>query len=130
MTLSIRLAPEDNVVVARIDILSGTEIPGEGVTALDVVPAGHKIATRPIAAGEPVRKYDQIIGFASEPVEAGAHVHVHNCAMGDFRARLRHRAGDEARRFRAGRRAVRASRAICAPTAASAPATISACSPA
>jgi len=84
MTLSIRLAPEDNVVVARIDILSGTEIPGEGVTALDVVPAGHKIATRPIAAGEPVRKYDQIIGFASEPVEAGAHVHVHNCAMGDF----------------------------------------------
>ncbi len=84
MTLSIRLAPEDNVVVARVDILSGTEIPGEGVTALDVVPAGHKIAARPIAVGEPVRKYDQIIGFASEPVEAGAHVHVHNCAMGDF----------------------------------------------
>ena len=84
MTLSIRLAPEDNVVVARVDILSGTEIPGEGVTALDVVPAGHKIAARPIAVGDPVRKYDQIIGFASEPVEAGAHVHVHNCAMGDF----------------------------------------------
>lgn len=84
MTLSIRLAPEDNVVVARVDILSGTELPGEGVTALDIVPAGHKIATRPIAVGEPVRKYDQIIGFASEPVEAGAHVHVHNCAMGDF----------------------------------------------
>jgi len=84
MTLSIRLAPEDNVVVARVDVLSGTEITGEGVTALDVVPAGHKIATRPIAVGEPVRKYDQIIGFASEPVEAGAHVHVHNCAMGDF----------------------------------------------
>ena len=84
MTLSIRLAPEDNVVVARVDILSGTEIPGEGVTALDVVPAGHKIATCPIGVGEPVRKYDQIIGFASEPVEAGAHVHVHNCAMGDF----------------------------------------------
>ena len=84
MTLSIRLAPEDNVVVARVDIVSGTELPGEGVAALDVVPAGHKIATRPIAAGEPVRKYDQIIGFASEPVEAGAHVHVHNCAMGDF----------------------------------------------
>ncbi len=84
MTLSIRLAPDDNVVVARVDILSGTELPGEGVTALDVVPAGHKVATRPIAAGEPVRKYDQIIGFASEPVDAGAHVHVHNCAMGDF----------------------------------------------
>ena len=84
MTLSIRLAPEDNVVVARVDILSGTELPGEGVTALDIVPAGHKIATRLIAVGEPVRKYDQIIGFASEPVEAGAHVHVHNCAMGDF----------------------------------------------
>ena len=84
MTLSIRLAPEDNLVVARVDVLSGTEITGEGVTVLDFVPAGHKIATRPIAVGEPVRKYDQIIGFASEPVEAGAHVHVHNCAMGDF----------------------------------------------
>ncbi len=84
MPLSIRLAPEDNVVVARVDVLSGTKIPGEDVTAVDVVPAGHKIATRPIAVGEPIRKYDQIIGFASEPVEAGAHVHVHNCAMGDF----------------------------------------------
>ena len=55
MTLSIRLASEDNVVVARVDILSGTELPGEGVTALDVEPAGHKIATRPIAVGEASR---------------------------------------------------------------------------
>ena len=85
MTISIRLAPEDNVVVARIDIAAGTALPPEGVTVLDAVPAGHKIATCPIAAGEPIRKYGQIIGFASELVEAGAHVHVHNCVMGDFK---------------------------------------------
>jgi len=84
MTVSIRLAPADNVVVARLDIAAGTHIAAENVAAIDAVPAGHKLAARPIAAGEPVRKYGQIIGFASEPVEAGAHVHVHNCVMGDF----------------------------------------------
>ena len=31
-----------------------------------------------------VRKYDQIIGFASGAIAPGAHVHSHNLAMGDF----------------------------------------------
>jgi altronate hydrolase len=48
------------------------------------VPTGHKVATRAIAAGEPVRKYDQIIGFASRDIAPGEHVHVHNLEMGDF----------------------------------------------
>ena len=37
-----------------------------------------------IAKGEPVRRYGQIIGFASRPIAPGQHVHVHNCEMGDF----------------------------------------------
>src|SRR3546814_8725338 len=37
-----------------------------------------------IAAGEAVRKYNQIIGFAGTDIPAGEHVHVHNCVMGDF----------------------------------------------
>src|SRR4051794_365118 len=82
--LTIRLHPSDNVVVARLDLLPGTELPEEGVTALGPVPAGHKIATAPIAPGEPVRKYGQILGFATEAIRPGEHVHTHNLGMGDF----------------------------------------------
>ena len=35
------------------------------------VPAGHKIAARRIAAGEPVKKYDTVIGAAARDIEAG-----------------------------------------------------------
>ena len=83
-TLTIRLNPADNVVVARADILPGTEVPEVGVAAGAHVPAGHKLATAAIAAGEPIRKYDQIIGFAAEPIAAGDHVHVHNVEMHEF----------------------------------------------
>ena len=82
--LTIRLHESDNVLVARADILPGTEIPGEGVTARAAVPAGHKIACRPVAAGEALRKYGQIIGFAKEALEPGAHVHTHNMEFRTF----------------------------------------------
>jgi altronate hydrolase len=84
MSLAIRLNPADNVIVARVDLLPGTELPGEGVAAKMHVPPGHKIATKPIARGAQVRKYDQIIGFATSDIAPGEHVHTHNCAMGDF----------------------------------------------
>jgi len=42
------------------------------------------VAVRAIAAGQPVRRYNQIIGFASQPIAPGEHVHTHNLAMGDF----------------------------------------------
>ncbi len=81
--VTLRLNPDDNVVVARVDLAPGA--PAEGnVVANDHVPAGHKVATQPIAKGEPVRKYNQIIGFASIDINPGDHVHVQNCAMADF----------------------------------------------
>ena len=83
-SLFIRLNRDDNVVLARADITPGTPIPEEGVTTAGHIPAGHKMATRPIAQGEPIRRYNQIIGFATEAIAPGEHVHVHNCAMGDF----------------------------------------------
>ncbi len=83
-TLAIRLNQADNVVVARADILPGTAIPGEGVKSAAHIPAGHKVATSPIATGAAVRKYNQIIGFATADIAAGDHVHTHNVAMGDF----------------------------------------------
>lgn len=89
MTLSntatiIRLHEADNVVVAARKLDVGARIDAEQVSCLDAIPAGHKLATRPIRTGEAVRKYNQIIGFASEPIAAGAHVHTHNSVMGAF----------------------------------------------
>ncbi len=83
-TLTVRLHPDDNVVTARIDLLAKTAVGGEQVTCAARIPAGHKVATRPIEAGEPIKKYNQIIGFATEAIEPGAHVHTHNVEMRDF----------------------------------------------
>ena len=46
------------------------------------IPLGHKIAIRAIAKDEPILKYGQIIGFASEPINAGGWVHSHNVVIG------------------------------------------------
>ena len=81
--LVIRLHPDDGVVIARATLLPGTPVE-RGVAASGRIPAGHKVAVRPHAAGEPIRRYGQIIGFATAPIAAGEHVHVQNCGMGDF----------------------------------------------
>ncbi|WP_207479261.1 UxaA family hydrolase [Arenibaculum pallidiluteum] len=80
----VRLHPADNVVIARSELRPGTEIPVEGITVRDLVPAGHKIATAAVALGEPVRRYNQVIGFATEAIAPGDHVHVQNLGMQDF----------------------------------------------
>jgi altronate hydrolase len=82
--LTIRLDGGDNIIVARAALAAGTLVPTEAVRTTEAIPAGHKLATQPIAAGEPVRKFGQIIGFATQPIAAGAHVHVHNCGMAAF----------------------------------------------
>jgi len=84
-SLLLRLHPADDVAVARSAIAAGAALAGPdgSLQALDDIPAGHKIATRAVAAGDPVRKYGQVIGVASIPIAAGQHVHVHNLDMGD-----------------------------------------------
>jgi len=82
MTPFIRLHPNDDVLIARAQLVGGTSI--EHVTARGLIPPGHKVATRAIGVGEPVRRYNQIIGFATRPIAAGEHVHTHNLGMGQF----------------------------------------------
>ncbi|WP_172297714.1 UxaA family hydrolase [Pseudoruegeria sp. HB172150] len=77
----IRLDPADNVVVARVEIPAGTEIPEEGVTTSADIPLGHKIATRPIRRGDPVLKYATVIGFAGADIAPGTYMHAHNVLM-------------------------------------------------
>lgn len=69
---TVRLSEADNVATAITQLA-----PGEAGAA-ELIPRGHKLATRPIAKGEPVRKYAQVIGYASAEISAGAHVHTHN----------------------------------------------------
>ena len=79
----IRLHPADNVVIARATLLPGAPV-DDGVSATQRIPPGHKVAAGHINEGEPVRKYNQIIGFATKSIAPGEHVHVHNLGMGDF----------------------------------------------
>lgn len=85
MTISpvIRLHPDDGVLIARASLPPGTVV-ADGVTTVERIPSGHKVAIKPIAVGEPVKRYGQIIGFATVPIAPGQHVHVQNCGMGDF----------------------------------------------
>ncbi len=80
----IRLHPDDDVVVALDQLVSGTRIASEGVTVAGLVPPGHKMATRPIEPGALVRRYGQVIGAATRAIEPGQHVHTHNLAIADF----------------------------------------------
>jgi altronate hydrolase len=82
--LFIRLNPLDNVLIARQALSEGTYLDEEHVTVSQPIPSGHKVATVRVEQGQPLRRYGQIIGFASQPIDPGEHVHVHNVEMGDF----------------------------------------------
>jgi altronate hydrolase len=84
--VAVHLRPEDNVAVAARPIPEGAEVQVNGhVLAVRArVGLGHKLALRPIRRGEAVTKYGQVIGFASEAIPAGGHVHVHNVSAAAF----------------------------------------------
>ena len=84
MSPLIRLHANDNVLIARAPLALGQELAEFGLRMKAQVPAGHKIAARRIAAGEPVKKYDTVIGAAARDIEAGEHVHSHNLTLIDF----------------------------------------------
>lgn len=79
----LRLNAADNVVVAITVVDKGSPT-SEGIVAGERIGKGHKMASKPIKAGEPVRKFGQIIGFAKVDIPAGAWVHEHNIGMGEL----------------------------------------------
>jgi altronate hydrolase len=84
----IRLHPNDNVVVARVNVPIGlsfeTDVPGELITSKSQVTAGYKIATKKILKGQPILKYSVTVGFAHVDIEPGTMVHSHNTEFKEF----------------------------------------------
>ncbi|MCH8045511.1 MAG: altronate dehydratase [Planctomycetes bacterium] len=76
----------DNIAVAARPLDSGSQITaGEhSVCLTEPIRLGHKMAVRPIASDEAVVKYGQTIGFATESIAAGQHVHTHNLTARPF----------------------------------------------
>jgi len=78
--------PKDNVATLLSDVEVGavvvvTSADGKVVKKVEAVrsiPLGHKIAITRIGRKELVLKYGEVIGEATEPIEEGEHVHVHN----------------------------------------------------
>ncbi len=81
----LRLHPLDDIAIAKVPLPAGTMVETEvGPLELrEAVAAGHKIALRPRAPGEPIRRYGQTIGFASAPIRPGEHIHTHNLHGGE-----------------------------------------------
>lgn len=80
----IKINPNDKVAVALQVIPAGTviDVDGNSVTAVEEIPAGHKIALYDIKEGESVIKYGYQIGLAKEDIKKGAWIHTHNIKTG------------------------------------------------
>lgn len=83
--VSIRLHPDDDVVVLKKPVTAGTSWESGGAVIGIRQPAGrgHKLAVRDLSDGAPIRKYGQVIGFARGAIAAGDLVHTHNLVLRD-----------------------------------------------
>ena len=72
----VRLNRSDTVVTATQALEIGAVV--EEVATKALIPSGHKVATVAMRKGDPVRKYAQLIGYASLDIMPGDHVHTHN----------------------------------------------------
>ncbi|MGX1930958.1 UxaA family hydrolase [Flagellimonas sp. 2504JD4-2] len=76
----IKLAEKDNVLVSCVDIKAKEIISyGDDKYLIDEnISFGHKVALRDINKGDPIIKFNTVIGTATEDIKQGQHVHVHN----------------------------------------------------
>src|SRR5712691_3382249 len=85
---AILLKPEDDVAVAKAVLASGTVLE-DGTSRIEVrqeIRPGHKVARHAVRTGQPVRKYGQVIGFATQDIAVGDHVHTQNLDIGELSA--------------------------------------------
>ena len=83
MSALVLLNPADDVATLVKPAKAGEALVEGGATLTADVAPGHKIAAKAISSAGAIRKFGQIIGYASRDIAAGEHVHSHNCAIGD-----------------------------------------------
>ncbi len=80
----ILLHPKDNTITALMDLSIGEELiiedqgKQERITLRDPVAYAHKAARIHVSKGSDVVKYGEVIGVATDNIQPGDHVHVHN----------------------------------------------------
>ena len=74
----INIGTSDNVGVVTEGIESGYKDHQHNIVANQSIDIGHKIALNDIYKGQPIIKYNQIIGLSSIDISSGDHVHTHN----------------------------------------------------
>jgi altronate dehydratase len=78
--------PRDNVAVCLRPLEAGEEIQVThnektlSMKVVETVPLGHKVALSPIASGQAITKYGEIIGRATSDIVTGQHVHTQNAS--------------------------------------------------
>src|SRR5437879_5842919 len=83
---AIVLKPEDDVAVAKAELAVGAVLE-DGTVRIEVrqvIKPGHKVARRSVRSGDPVRRYGQVIGFATQDIAVGDHVHTQNLGIGEL----------------------------------------------
>ncbi len=84
----VRLHPDDNIAIAKRSVPKNTLLTfdhdGSVLTTQDEIDLGHKMALVPIKTGQPVRKFGQLIGFATLDIAPGEWVHSHNLGAGEL----------------------------------------------
>ncbi|MGH2444124.1 MAG: UxaA family hydrolase [Chloroflexota bacterium] len=84
--VAIQLHPADDVAIARLDLAPGLtlQLGRSEIGVRQMIPAAHKLALRRRKPGDPIRRYGQIIGFATAEILPGDHVHSHNLGIGEL----------------------------------------------
>lgn len=70
----------DNVGVVLENVSEGDTVQCGAVciTATEPIAVPHKIALKAMKVGDAIIKYGECVGYATQDISTGAHVHVHN----------------------------------------------------
>jgi altronate hydrolase len=79
-----KVHPEDDLLIALVDLPSGAEVTYDGITyqVIEDIPAKHKIYTKDFNAKAPIRMYGVHIGNTTASVKTGSRVRTENLAHG------------------------------------------------
>src|SRR5688572_24669653 len=78
----IQVHPADNVAIVANDggLPAGSVLPG-GTVLIEKVPQGHKVSLVDLAEGDPVRRYNVVIGYALQALPRGSWLHERRLRM-------------------------------------------------